>query len=114
MVWHLVLLKPNPGLTDQDRQALINAFDTAVRGIPTVRDVHVGRRITHGASYEATAPDVADYFVTIAFDDLAGLQVYLSHPAHQELGALFSRLVSSALVHDFIVEGIEGMKRLGI
>src|SRR3990172_4199264 len=45
----------------------------------------VGRRITHGAAYEATAPDSADFLVSIGFDDLAGLQAYLRHPAHEEL-----------------------------
>ena len=84
MVWHLVLLKARTGLSAEERQALISAFDKAVREIPTVRDVHLGRRITHGAGYEATAPDAADFMVSIAFDDLPGLQAYLNHPAHQE------------------------------
>jgi hypothetical protein len=49
MVGHLVLLKARTGLGAEERQALISAFDKAVREIPTVRDVHSGRRITHGA-----------------------------------------------------------------
>ena len=114
MVWHLVLLKPRAGLSAQDRQKLVSAFDRAVRGIPTVHDVRVGRRVTHGAAYEAAAPDVADFMVSVAFDDLQGLQTYLDHPAHHELGTLFSQSVSSALVYDFVVEGIDGLKKLEI
>ena len=114
MVWHLVLLKARTGLSAEDRQALISAFDKAVREIPTVRDVHLGRRITHGAGYEATAPDAADFMVSIAFDDLPGLQAYLNHPAHQELGNRFSQSVSAASVYDFDVESLGGMEKLGI
>jgi hypothetical protein len=114
VVWHLVLLKARTGLSAEDRQALISAFDKAVREIPTVRDVHLGRRITHGAGYEATAPDAADFMVSIAFDDLPGLQVYLNHPAHQEIGERFSQSVSAASVYDFEVDGVEGLRRWGI
>jgi hypothetical protein len=113
VVWHLVLLKARAGLSSEERQALIRAFEKAVREIPTVRDVRVGRRVRHGAGYEATAPDIADFMVSIAFDDLPGLQAYLIHPAHQELGRLFSQSVSSAPVYDFVVNGIEGLKGMG-
>ena len=68
-----------------------------------MRDVRVGRRIRHGAGYEQSAPDSADYLVAIGFDDLAGLQSYLRHPAHGELGARFGQSLSSALVYDFEV-----------
>ena len=112
MVWHLVLMKPRPDLTIADRQALLRAFDVAVREIPTVRDVHVGRRVTHGAAYEQTAPDVADYMVSIAFDDLDGLHTYLRHPLHEELGRRFYQSVSAGLAYDFEVEGAAGLTRL--
>lgn len=112
MVWHLVLMKPRTDLSSADRQALIDALNRAAREIPTVRDVRVGRRITHGAAYEATAPDSADYVASIGFDDLAGLQMYLRHPAHAELGARFHQSLDSALIYDFEVGGIDGLDRL--
>ncbi len=112
MVWHLVLMKPRTDLSPADRQALVDALNRAVREIPTVRDVRVGRRVTHGAAYEATAPDSADYIASIGFDDLAGLQAYLRHPAHAELGARFHQSLDSALIYDFEVGGIEGLDRL--
>ena len=101
MVWHLVLMKPKADLPAEDRRALVDAFDRAVRDIPTVRETRVGRRVTHGAGYESTAPDSADFVISIGFDDLAGLQMYLRHPAHEELAARFYRSLSSALIYDF-------------
>ena len=72
-----------------------------LRDIPTVRDVRVGRRFTIGAGYEAGAPDAADFMIALAFDDRDGLQTYLRHPAHQELGERFGQALSSGMVYDF-------------
>ena len=105
MMWHLVLMKPRADLSSKDRQALLDAFNRAVREIPTVREVRVGRRVTHGAAYEASAPDSADFVISIAFDDVAGLQAYLRHPAHEGLATRFYRSLSSALIYDFEMDG---------
>lgn len=112
MVWHLVLMKPRPDLSGGDRHALVNAFDRACRDIPTIREVRVGRRVTHGAGYETAMPDTAEYVIALAFDDLAGLQTYLGHPAHEELGARFNQSLSAALVYDFEVGGIGELRAL--
>jgi hypothetical protein len=110
MVTHLVLMKPRPDLTPADRQAFIDAFDRAMREIPTVRGVRIGKRIVHGAGYEQTAPAM-DYVASIDFDDLAGLQTYLRHPAHIELGARFGQALSAALVYDFEASGGDDLGR---
>ena len=107
VVTHLALLKPRRDLSPDDRQRLIRAFERAIREIPTVRDVRIGRRIVHGAGYEQTAPDTADYLVVIDFNDLAGLQTYLQHPAHDELGERFNQSLSSAVVYDFEAGGMD-------
>ena len=112
MLSHVVLMKPRPDLPDGERQALIDAFERAVREIPEVRDVRVGKRVVHGAGYEQAALDTADYIITIDFDDLAGLQAYLRHPAHEALGARFNQSCRSALVYDFEVGGVETLGRL--
>lgn len=101
MVSHVVLMKPRADLTDAERDALLAAFERAIRDIPSVRDVLVGRRIVHGAGYEARVPDAADYLIVLDFEDLEGLQAYLCHPAHEELGARFNQSLSSALIYDF-------------
>ena len=110
MLTHLVLMKPRPDLSAADRAALVDAFERAVREIPTVRNVRIGRRIVHGAGYEAVAPDLVDYVAAIDFDDVGGLQEYLRHPAHDDLGARFGQALSSAMVFDFEVGGIEDLR----
>jgi len=112
VVVHLVLLKPRPDLSQTDRQALVRAFERAIRDIPTVRGVRVGERVRHGAGYESEAPDSVDYGVILEFDDLEGLQAYLRHPAHEELGARFNQSLSSAMVYDFEAGGIDALDRL--
>lgn len=107
MIWHLVLMKPRPDLTADNRAALIDALEHAIREIPAVRDVRIGRRVRHGAAYEAGMPDTADFMIALAFDDLTGLQTYLRHPAHADLGARFGQSFSSAWVYDFEGGGVE-------
>ena len=110
MLTHLVLMVPRPDLTAADRSALIDAFERAIREIASVRNVRVGRRVVHGAGYEASAPDIVEYVAIIDFDDLAGLQAYLRHPAHDELGARFGQSLRSAVVYDFEVGGVEDLR----
>ena len=112
MIAHLVLFRPKPELSTEDRQALVNAFERAVRDIPSVRAVRVGRRLTHGAGYEQSMPDTGEYLIVIDFDDVEGLQTYLRHPAHEELGARFYQSLSSALIYDFEAGGVEGLENL--
>jgi len=107
VIWHLVLMKPKPDLAGADRAAFADAFERAVHAIPTVRDVRIGRRVTHGAGYETGMPDTADYFALVAFDDVAGLQAYLRHPAHEEVSRKFGETLSSALVYDFELIGLD-------
>lgn len=109
MLSHLVLMKPRADLTTTDRASFIDAFHRAVRDIPSVRGVRVGRRVRHGARYEAAAPNAADYIAVIDFDDLAGLHAYLTHPAHHDLGERFGLAVSAAMVYDFEVGGIDAL-----
>jgi stress responsive alpha/beta barrel protein len=114
MVSHVVLMKPRPDLTASARTALIDAFERAVREIPTVRSVRIGRRVLHAAGYEASTPDAADYLAMIDFDDLAALQTYLRHPAHELLGARFAEALSAASVYDFEVEGLDALRAGGL
>ena len=107
MISHVVLMKPRADLPAAEREAFLIAFRRAVTEIPSVRGVRIGRRLVHGANYESTSPHAADYLAVIDFDDLAGLQVYLAHPAHVELGTQFYQVLSAAMVYDFEVGGIE-------
>jgi len=112
MLIHLVVFKPRPDLTEGERQTFAAAFERAMRDIPSVRGVRVGKRVTHGAGYEQTAPDTADFVAMIEFEDLSGLQEYLRHPAHEELRTLFHESLAGAMVYDFEVGGLEDLSRL--
>ena len=111
MVTHVVLMKPRADLTGGDREALVAAFERALREIPGIRGVRIGRRVTFGAGYEQTSPNVADFLAAIDFDDLTALQAYLGHPAHEELGMRFGQSLSGAMVYDFEVGGVEALRK---
>ena len=101
MVWHVVLLKPRADLRVDQRRHFVDVFRRAVTSIPSVRGVRFGRRVTHGAGYERNAPDAGAFLAIVEFDDRAGLEAYLAHPAHQELGVAFGESLSAAHVYDF-------------
>jgi hypothetical protein len=112
MISHVVLLKPRADLTVDDRRGFVALFERALREIPSVRGVRIGRRVVHGAGYESLARDGFEFVAAIDFDDLAGLQAYLRHPAHEALGARFYQTLSAAVVYDFEMSGIDGLQRL--
>ena len=112
MITHLVLLTLKPELSDPDRRAFATAFERAARDISTVRHVRIGERIKIGAGYEAQMPNTAQYLAALDFDDVEGLKTYLEHEKHVELGALFWRSLSDAVVLDFQVGGLELLKEL--
>jgi Stress responsive A/B Barrel Domain len=106
MVFHMLLFQPRPGLADAERQALVAALEAAVRAIPSIRRCHVGRRVRHGAGYEALSGEAFDYAAVLEFDDLAGLGAYLDHPAHADLGPSFLRALERSCIVDYeMVEG---------
>jgi hypothetical protein len=109
MISHLVLLKPRPDLSADERRGFVDAFEHALTEIPTVRGVRVGDRVLHGAGYEQSAPAM-EFIAVIDFDDLAGLQAYLRHPAHERLAAWFGQSVTASLVYDFQVGGVEELR----
>ncbi len=101
MILHLVLFTPRADLPPDERAALMSALERAIRTIPSVRNCRVGRRLRTGAGYEQGEPQDFQYCGLIEFDDRAGLEAYLVHPAHAELGRLFYETSASTLVHDF-------------
>ena len=86
---------------------------TAIREIPSVRGAKVGRRVRIGAGYEPLMRSDYPYAAVIEFDDVAGLQAYLGHPAHAQLGARFFAAFEEALMYDFeLEEGAEAVAGL--
>ena len=109
MITHVVLLRPRAELSPDDRAGVTEALRSAIRLIPSIRGVRVGRRVIHGRGYEASMRNY-EYAAFLDFDDLAGLQMYLDHPAHHALARRFFDALDEALMYDFDVE--EGEKGL--
>jgi Stress responsive A/B Barrel Domain len=112
MLFHITLFRPRPDLSDADRTGLIEALESALRQIPSIRRFHVGRRVTHGAGYEALMPASFDYAAVIEFDGLLGLQAYLEHPAHEALGKRFMQALESSMIFDYQMQGGEDLRNL--
>lgn len=114
MIVHLVLFRPRSDLPPAARHALGEAFETAVREIPSIRRARVGRRFLHGRPYEAAMSVDYQYAAVLEFDDAAGLKAYLEHPAHQELASRFFDVFEHALMYDFdLQEGTAELAALG-
>lgn len=113
MITHIVLFRPRTGLSEDDRAGLANVLRTAIRTIPSIRRSRVGRRVTHGRSYEQRMQPAVEYAALLDFDDIAGLTAYLEHPAHEALAARFFEVLDEALIYDFALEeGLDGLSGL--
>jgi hypothetical protein len=112
MVLHVALFRPRAELPAADRVGLVEALEDALRQIPSIRTFRVGRRVIHGAGYEALMPLDLEYGAVLEFDDLAGLQAYLHHPAHQALGSLFMKSIDTSAIYDYEVQDEAALGRL--
>jgi hypothetical protein len=110
---HLLLFRPQPGLTADERKRLADALSLAIREIPSVRRARVGRRVTHGRPYEQMMRNDYTHVAMIEFDDVAGLKAYLAHPAHEQLGARFFDSFEEALIYDYeVADGEDGIRAI--
>ena len=114
MLTHVVLFKPKPALTPADADALVAAIEQAARDIPAVRRFEVGRQTASPPPYVAGTPPDLPFVAMVWVDDRAALDAYLSHPAHQALGAAFNAALGAALIFDFETETVDagGARRL--
>jgi hypothetical protein len=105
MIAHVILFKPKPDLTPEQRQAVIDGLRAAARGIPAIRTMRVGRRIKHGLpGYEQAMREDFEYMAIVEVDDLDGLKAYLAHPLHTAIGQHFTQASSAALAYDYDME----------
>jgi hypothetical protein len=106
MIAHIVLLQPRADLTEAQREAALAALRTAADGVPEIRSLRLGRRVTHGLpGYEQLMRQDFEYALIIEVEDLDALKRYLQAPAHAALGELFYRATTAALAYDYDMTG---------
>ena len=102
MISHMVLFRPKATLTAGERQALVDALQHAVDGIPSVKRARFGKRtLLNRQGYETQMAEHYEYSAIIDFDSEADLRAYLDHPAHIELGKLLFTSADAVLAYDF-------------
>ena len=101
MIAHIVLFRPRPDLSVEERESLATAFLEALNKIPSIRRARVGMRIMTGRPYERLMRSDYPYAAVLEFDDRAGLMAYLEHPAHDDLGSRVYSAFADALMYDF-------------
>ncbi|PYR81659.1 MAG: hypothetical protein DMF87_04525 [Acidobacteria bacterium] len=108
MIAHVVLFRPRPDVSMEDRRALIASWATALEEIPSIRRAHVGRRVRIDRPYEQLTRLDLPYAAILEFDDVGGLRAYLDHPAHEDIANRFFATLDETLIYDFEVTGDAG------
>ena len=107
MIAHIVLLRPRPDLTGDQRRAALDTLARAAADVPEIRSVRLGRRVRHGLpGYEQKMTVDYEFALIVEVDDVPALTRYLKAPAHRALGDLFSTATASALAYDYDMSGI--------
>jgi hypothetical protein len=103
VISHVVLFRPRPTLTTEERTALIEALKAAVTGIASITRTSIGTRILlNRPGYEAQMAEHFEYSAILEFDCEADLRDYLDHPAHTSLGRLLFTSADAVLAYDFV------------
>lgn len=101
MIAHIVLIKPKPSLSDEDRSRFLASFRQALAEIDTIRTSMVGSALSERIQYgQNLGRETYEYAAILEFDDVSGLRAYLEHPAHQELGRLFWQCCAATEILD--------------
>lgn len=107
MIVHVILFKPKADFSEAEQQSLLAGLTAAARGIPSVKRLQVGKRVTHGLpGYEQAMHENFEYAVLLEVDDLDGLKAYLAHPLHKALGQHFRQSSSAALAYDYEMQDL--------
>lgn len=102
MISHIVLFRPKPTLSVDEKRTLISALERAVSGIPTIKRTTIGQRILLDRSgYETQMAEHYEYSAILEFDNETDLRAYLDHPSHVSLGRLLFTSADAVLAYDF-------------
>jgi hypothetical protein len=92
VIAHIVLFRPRPTVTDDQRRAFVHALEATCRDVPSIRRASIGRSRPEdsGRDYPFTA--------VMEFEDAAGLAAYFAHPLHLPLATLFHQTCEATLI----------------
>jgi hypothetical protein len=94
---HVVLFEFTPGISDDQLNAVENAFRAMPAQIGEIHALEWGVAVNEPKPYS--------HCLLVTFRDEAGLRVYDEHPLHKAAGAEFGHLVSAAAVLDYWTGG---------
>lgn len=104
MIAHVVLFRPKPALTEDEREALLVSLEQACSGIPSITRAVIGRRLLlDRPGYETLMAEHYQYSAILEFDSESDLRAYLDHPSHVELGQRLFASADAVLAYDFNV-----------
>jgi hypothetical protein len=106
MIAHVVLFRPKPELTPDERRPFVEALEQALAGIDLIARATIGRRVTLGRLYDQQNAADFPFAAILEFATEADLRAYLEHPAHVNLGRQFYLTSEQSLVFDY--EALEG------
>ena len=94
---HVVCFRFKEGTTQADIDAINAAFEKLPQQIDTIRHFEWGVNV----SPEGLADGFTHCYV-VTFDDKAGLEAYLPHPAHQAFVAMLRPKLDKPFVIDYV------------
>lgn len=113
MIVHVILFEPRHDLGEAARRRVLEDLRTAATSIPTLRRCRIGRRIRHDVpGYEQAMQVDYQYAAIMEFDDRAGLEAYLRHPAHDAAGRHFAESSAHALAYDYDLNDVAAIGTL--
>ena len=101
MVVHIVLFRPKANLSGIEQKALLASIEHAAANIPSVRRFRFGKTVANPPSYQLQGFPDLPYLAVVEFDDRAGLEDYLEHQLHGDLGRRFNDSLEAALIYDY-------------
>ena len=96
---HVVLFKFKDDAPAAEVKAIEDAFVALKGKIDTIKDFEWGKNV----SPENKSQGLTHLFF-VTFEDRAGLDVYLPHPAHEAFVAKLKPVLDRVLVFDYVVE----------
>ncbi|HTB53126.1 MAG TPA: Dabb family protein [Ferruginibacter sp.] len=97
MLLHHVLFWVKPETTAEQKEAFEKGLES-LTGVPTAQAVYVGTPVT---SINRPVVDTTYTFsLVIIFDDLAGHDVYQTHPVHKAFLESFKQYFEKVVIYD--------------